>query len=292
MVPSFIFKDAISGTLTLLLFTKITSSLLLRNELSFHTRIPTSDSVHYYNYGSSKTDPSNQLRIPDFVLATKKLRQTVMVRSSSSSSSSYYGESESSFMIQEFSTFESLENIVKLAAKPLPERPDGIVTVAKFTSVSLRDTEAEYERLARAHPSTIFLRAFAEYKDADILFAMAQINTLPTFDIFYGGNRVGRVEGLAGDDLEKYIVNYGFINSKLDLFSEESDNQRRLLAWGDGRVNAKANKSPRTTGRFIPGYDWDKSKGFFDDLGDKMIQDFENTYGNWLPPTADDDVKK
>jgi hypothetical protein len=206
--------------------------------------------------------------------------------------SSYYGGSESSFMIQEFSTYDALENIVRLSAKPLPERPDGIVTVAKYTSVSLRDTEAEYERLARAHPSTIFLRAFAEYKDADILFAMAQINTLPTFDIFYGGNRVGRVEGVAGDDLEKYIVNYGFINSKLDLFSEEADNQRQSMAWGDGRVGKNANKTPRTTGRFVPGYDWDKSKGFFDDLGERMIQDFENTYGNWLPPIGDDDVKK
>jgi hypothetical protein len=193
-------------------------------------------------------------------------------------------------MIKEFSTFESLENIVKLAAKPLPERPDGIVTVAKFTSVSQRDTEAEYERTARANPSTIFLRAFAEYRDSDVLFSMAQVSIIPTFDIFYGGTRVGRVEGPCYDDLEAYIVNYGMINSKLDLFSEDADNQRQSLSWGDGKVK-NMNKTPRTTGRFIPGYDWDKKRGFFDELGDKMIKDFEGSYGDWLPPSPTDKDK-
>jgi hypothetical protein len=53
-------------------------------------------------------------------------------------------------MVKEFNTYEQLEEIVKLAAQPLPERPDGIVTVAKFTSATrddCRTTEAEYERL-------------------------------------------------------------------------------------------------------------------------------------------------
>ena len=98
------------------------------------------------------------------------------------------------------SEYEQLEEIVKLAAQPLPERPDGIVAVAKYTSATLdscRTTEAEYERLARDNPASIFLRCFQEYDNADILIGKANIQNWPTFDLFYGGNRVARVEGPA-----------------------------------------------------------------------------------------------
>ena len=86
--------------------------------------------------------------------------------------------------------YEQLEEIVKLAANPLPERPDGIVAVAKFTSAQLEEcksTEAEYERLARDNPATIFLRCFAEYQNSDILIGKANVQNWPTFDIFYQG---------------------------------------------------------------------------------------------------------
>lgn len=197
----------------------------------------------------------------------------------------YYGEGDSSFMIQEFSTFDGLEEIVRLAAKPLPERPDGIVAVVKFTSAirkDCRDTEAGYERLARDNPDTVFLRCFEEYQNADLLLGQAEVTSLPTFDIFYGGSRVGRVEGPDYDLVQKFIKNYGMINSKLDLFSEEADNKRRLQ-WGDGKVK-DWRKTPRTTARFIPGYDWDKDKGFFDDFADKQAQNFESQFENWIPP--------
>lgn len=85
---------------------------------------------------------------------------------------------------------EQLEEIVQLASQPLPERPDGIVLVAKFTSATTgpcRDTEAEYERLARQNPSSLFLRCFAEYENAPLLMGQAAVTTLPTFDLFYGG---------------------------------------------------------------------------------------------------------
>jgi hypothetical protein len=88
------------------------------------------------------------------------------------------------------SAYEQLEEIVRLASQPLPERPDGIVCVAKFTSAtsqSARDTEAEYERMARNNPATIFLRCFSEYEDAAILLGQANVQVLPTFDMFYGG---------------------------------------------------------------------------------------------------------
>ncbi|CAB9505264.1 Ubiquitin-2 like Rad60 SUMO-like [Seminavis robusta] len=200
----------------------------------------------------------------------------------------YYGESSGSYMVKEFAEYEQLEEIVKLAAMPLPERPDGIVCVAKFTSSQMDScvtTEAEYERLARDNPATIFLRCFAEYENADILIGKASVQSWPTFDIFYQGNRVARVEGSNFSDLEELLNRYQFQNSQLDLFSEESSNP-----WGD-RSAKDMSKTPRTTARFIPGYDWGSAKGFFDDLGDKAAASFEETFENWVPPMDDDDGK-
>lgn len=88
------------------------------------------------------------------------------------------------------SLYDQLQEIVQLAAQPLPERPDGIICVVKFTS-SLREdcrmTEAEYERMARENPATIFLRCFAEYDNADLLLAQAAVTTWPSYDVFSGG---------------------------------------------------------------------------------------------------------
>jgi hypothetical protein len=89
------------------------------------------------------------------------------------------------------SAMDQLEEIVKLAAQPLPERVDGIVLVAKFTSAdpakNCRDTEADYERLARKNPATLFLRCFGEYENAELLFGQAQVTVFPTYDLFYRG---------------------------------------------------------------------------------------------------------
>ena len=78
-------------------------------------------------------------------------------------------------------------------------------------------------------------------------------------------------------------MRHGMINSNLDLFSEEADNKKRL-AWGDGKINPDYNATPRTTARFIPGYDWDSNEGFFDTMANKAAKDFEGQYENWLPP--------
>jgi hypothetical protein len=196
----------------------------------------------------------------------------------------YYGESAGSYMVKEFNTYEQLQEIVKLAAQPLPERPDGIVTIAKFTSAASDDcraTEAEYERLARKNPATLHLRCFAEYENANMLVGQAGVTVWPTFDLFYRGNRVARVEGANHAELEDLVQRYQFQNSRLDLFSEASPEP-----WGDGKVKS-ATKTPRTSNRFIVGYDWNKDRGFFDDAADKAQSDFENQFGNWLPNTDD-----
>jgi len=191
-------------------------------------------------------------------------------------------------MVKEFSMYEQLQEIVDLAAQPLPERPDGIVCVAKFTSEIREDckaTEAQYEQIARENPATIFLRCFEEYENASILLGQADIQNWPTYDIFYGGNRVARVDGPNIPELEELLNMYQFQNSQLDLFSENADNKKRL-AWSSGKA-MDPTKVPRTTNRFIPGYDWNSDGGFFDDLADKAQNDFEDQFGNWLPNTDD-----
>lgn len=196
-----------------------------------------------------------------------------------------------SFSLSYCSMFEDLQEIVKLASQAMPERPDGIVCIVKFTSANrpdCRSTEAEYERMARANPATIFLRCFEEYENADLLLGQANVQTWPTYDVFYGGNRVARLEGGSAPELQQVLERYQFQNSKLDLFSEEANAEK--LAWGDGK-RKDPNKTPRTTARFIPGYDWDKDKGFFDDLGDKFQEDWDKIYGNRVPEIEDDDKK-
>ena len=189
------------------------------------------------------------------------------------------------------STYEQLEEVVKLAAQPLLERPDGIVLVAKYTKASsddCRSTEAEYERMARKNPATIFMRCFAEYENAAILTGQAGVVVWPTFDLFYRGNRVARVEGPNHVEVEELLERYQFQNSKLDLFSEISPGP-----WGEGRTRADFSRTPRTTARFVPGYDWNTDKGFFDALGDKMEEDFMGQFENsWIPCPEDEDGKR
>jgi hypothetical protein len=194
------------------------------------------------------------------------------------------------FMVRGFSQYEELAEVVQLASQSIPERPDGIVCVAKYTSATRPEcqaTEPEYERMARSNPATVFLRCFEEYENASMMFGQADIQKFPTYDIFYGGNRVARVDGPSISELEQVIDMYQFQNSDLDLFSEDAS-RKRELKWGDG--NAKdMNRTPRTTARFVPGYDWGSSKGFFDDQADQVQQSFEDTFENWLPNVDDDD---
>lgn len=205
----------------------------------------------------------------------------------------YYGESSGSYMVKELSLIEELENIVQLASQPIPERPDGIVVVVKYSSANrqeCRATEAEYERFARNNPASIFMRCMEEYEGAHLLLEQVDIRSWPTTDIFYQGNRVARVEGPDLGELERILDMYQFMNSDLDLFSEDA-NQKRKLQWGDGKAKDMT-KTPRTTARFLPGYDWNTDKGFFDEQADKAQQSFEDTFGNWLPNIDDDDDTK
>lgn len=92
----------------------------------------------------------------------------------------YYGESSGSYMVKELSLIEELENIVQLASLPIPERPDGIVVVAKYSSASrdeCRATEAEYERFARNNPASIFMRCMEEYENSHLLLEQVDVRS-------------------------------------------------------------------------------------------------------------------
>lgn len=96
------------------------------------------------------------------------------------------------------------------------------------------------------------------------------------------GNRVARVEGPNHVEVEDLLERYQFQNSSLDLFSEASP-----APWGNGKSRPNMSRTPRTTNRFVPGYDWNTDKGFFDEAANKAQSDFENQFGNWLPNTED-----
>ena len=115
-----------------------------------------------------------------------------------------------------------------------------------------------------------------------VLFRSGLTFGLISVDIFYSGNRVARVEGSNHVEVEEILERYQFQNSNLDLFSEESKKP-----WGDGKSRDPM-KTPRTTNRFVPGYDWNSDKGFFDTAADNAQSDFEDQYGNWLPNTGDE----
>lgn len=201
-----------------------------------------------------------------------------LVSSRSSTDEYSYGSS-----IKDVSAYEELENIIQLASQPLPERPDGIVSVVQYASMVEIDStsKGEYERMSRQNPATLFLRCYKEFEGADVLLGQANVQMLPTYDIFYGGIRVARVEGSSIQELQDVLDRYQLQNSSLDLFSGEGQ-----LSWGEKRDMAK---TPKTTNRFVPGYDWNTRTGAFDEQASKVEQSFEDTFGNWLPNIDDDD---
>jgi len=83
------------------------------------------------------------------------------------------------------------------------------------------------------------------------------------------------------------LQRYQLQNSKLDLFSEVSPGP-----WGEGTSKADFSKTPRTTARFLPGYDWVSNKGFFDAWADKAEEDFMGQFEtSWMPKPEDDEKK-
>jgi hypothetical protein len=165
-----------------------------------------------------------------------------------SSDSSFTSPSspQTAFTINEFTSASDLLDILTLSSQPLPNRPDGVVVVVKYTSLTLSNTECDYLNLSRAHPDTIFLRCFKEYSGSQSAFSSAQVSSTPTYDIYDSGRRVGRVIGEQLDEVDGWIRRFGYVVSKTDLFSEDAD-VKEQLKWKSGKGGGG---TPRTTGRF------------------------------------------
>ena len=80
--------------------------------------------------------------------------------------------------------------------------------------------------------------------------------------------------------------------------SEDSSPKHTASPWGqDSGASGSSSKTdftktPRTTASFIPGYDWDRKGGFFDETANDMQKnsefDFEKSYeDDWLPKIDD-----
>jgi len=84
---------------------------------------------------------------------------------------------------------------------------------------------------------------------------------------------------------------------ELSSDSEDSSPKHTASPWsqdsgGNGSSKVDFTKTPRTTASFIPGYDWDRKGGFFDETANDMQQnsefDFEKSYeDDWLPKIDD-----
>ena len=147
-----------------------------------------------------------------------------------SSDSSFTSPSspQTAFTINEFSSASDLLDILTLSSQPLPNRPDGVVVVVKYTSLTLSNTECDYLNLSRDHPDTIFLRCFKEYEGSQSAFSDALVSSTPTYDIYDSGRRVGRVVGEQLDEVDGWIRRFGYVVSKTDLFSEDADVKEQL----------------------------------------------------------------
>ncbi|KAL7470924.1 hypothetical protein ACHAXS_011208 [Conticribra weissflogii] len=297
MMSFFSFSKCFSHLITF--YYLIAAFIISCSDVADGAFVPSSLKVRNHRSESIGFSPSNSSPLPIKNwnrIHPKKLRQQL------NNEDNYYGGFDTSRVVREFSLYEQLEEIVNLASQPLPQRPDGIVTVVKFTSSTnpdCRASEASYERLARDNPATIFLRCFKEMEGMESMFSRARVSEeiLPCFDMFYKGNRVARIDGPRYSELEALLNQYQFLNSDLDLFSESAQNSNNFTPhpspWGNGAPSSSDfSKTPRTTAAFIPGYDWNRKGGFFDevakDLEKKSGFDFEKSYeDDWMPKIDD-----
>ena len=123
----------------------------------------------------------------------------------------------------------------------------------------------------------------SQFEGFDALVSTMDVRVLPTWDIYFKGNRVGRVEGSKEGEVAGWIARYGYQNTDLDLFSEDST--ENSLAWGKRGSEAG---EVRTTARFVPGYDWDREGSAFDDAAQKAEDAFTDDFENWSPNVDDD----
>ena len=196
--------------------------------------------------------------------------------------------------VRPFADHDELMSLVELAANPLPGAGEGVILVAKYSNsreegriVSEYDKwgDAEvvideaYQQLAVENPSTIFLQCDVAFQGGKLAMAKAEVNVLPTFDIFCKGNKVGRVQGPEYNEIVGWLTRYGMTSLSGET-NQEAPNfvNNRVNPWG--QRNENNNKTPRTTASFIPGFDWDSPDGAFDQAGKQAEEQFRAIFGS------------
>jgi len=195
--------------------------------------------------------------------------------------------------VRPFADHNVLLNLVELAANPLPGAEEGVIVVAKYTDskregklVSEFDKwgDAEvtvdegYSQLAVEYPSTIFLQCDACFAGGKIAMATAGVTTLPTFDFFFKGNKVGRVSGPQYNEVRGWLTRYSMTSLTGEANPDAPDFvNNRVEPWGEKK---NMGRTPRTTARFVPGFDWDSSQGAFDKAGKDAEDKFRAIFGS------------
>ena len=93
---------------------------------------------------------------------------------------------------------EDILNVVQLAKKPLPNRPDGVVVCVQYSSsedFGCKATDDEFDRLSEKMLDCIFLRCYREYEGSAMTMALRDVTLMPTFEVFYRGDAVCKIAG-------------------------------------------------------------------------------------------------
>jgi hypothetical protein len=157
---------------------------------------------------------------------------------------------------------EQLQEIVKLASRPLPDCPWGMVCVAIY--IKRNGDPQEYEMLARNNPASLFLmntNINMNIKTDLSSSTTTSSTTTTTMDVYSAGQRVARI---VGDSLESIDCITGStvltrLQHVLDSYAPRST------------LELSSAVSSSTTEMEEP----------------TMEYDFESSYGNWLPNVDD-----
>jgi len=148
------------------------------------------------------------------------------------------------------------------------------VQYSSVDDVTCMAVDAEFDRLSEDHLDCIFLRCYKEYEGASMTMGVRDISSVPTFEVFYRGDMVSKINGPRINEVKERLKQYGFVVSNTDLFGQSSvkrdgdmasfkpkpskdpwdimaDEAARKSRTAGGQNNPNA--PVRTTMRFYPG---------------------------------------
>lgn len=166
-----------------------------------------------------------------------------------------------------YSRDNELHEIVKLASRPLPDRPQGMVCVAIYTSNSKNDNYdnnnvEQYETLARNYPGSLFLMNTNMNNSINnkLLLPNSASQTITTIiDVYARGNRVAQIVENSRGGNEGVLLQLQHV---LDSHLSKEQLTFDLLAPASSSL-------PKAT------------------MDTSAEYDFESSYGNWLPNVED-----